>query len=686
MFEHLGQLNRWSGRLLAAAFFACLLGAIPAEAQFFNRNQEPGTPTDPGFPDPVPGKIQVLKGQEVKIELTAKAKGPASIVEFLIRDFPGAGEIGILESKKNDRSKAIMTYTPKLNTAATTDKFTFSVRYPNGRWSAPAKFEIELLDAIPKITAPAVVEFGRVMVGDEVQKEIFIQNSGNAIYEKTLILPEPWHLLSPKDGKVDLAIGGSTALRVAYRPTEAAKENFHFTIHRNGGGIPQLRAESYIPFSFTQNEWQLNYDPKGFNRTAKIVVKNHSDRTLAVGIRSSDDRLKIENNRNEIYLNPKAETKVEVEIPASDPHLYEGTLELSLSNGYLTNAKVRGEVLPGRLELEIPGAKGGTLINFGDVMAGKSIQSGVVLKNVGGQAVQFEFDLEAPFEALTTGANIIGPKTAQPMAIAFSPQSTDSGLFDETLLVRSADQQLAIRLLGVARQDGKANGPSITSLRPVPAIGNGAPVSPPNGNNPAPAIGNGGTTGTRPPGAVDSTGLPAGELLNADPNRSALGFLPRPLKERRVAEHLKPAFGFALEDKTAWDTTLTFQAPPGSQDHSFEMEMLGPLTNTQTREVELVWAPYTTVEYTREGDRVSAHIKGLAPKGTYEFRIFTVNANGHSSLPSAAFAVETDMPMDWTWIYAGFGVFLLVLVGFILIQMIRKRRRESGSYHPRYGY
>ena len=81
--------------------------------------------------------------------------------------------------------------------------------------------------------------------------------------------------------------------------------------------------------------------------------------------------------------------------------------------------------------------------------------------------------------------------------------------------------------------------------------------------------------------------------------------------------------------------------------------------------LESVWVPHHDVAYRQAGKRIFAKIGGLSPNRTYEFRLFTLGNAGEVSAP-AMFAVTTQMPLDWTWIYAGCGVILLASISWFV--------------------
>ena len=152
-------------------------------------------PVNSGVPIPVTGKVEALKGHEIDFEIEAKSKTPGAAVEFLIRDFPIAGKITKLVSKEGERNKAIVTYWADPNSAATTDAFSFAVRYRGGKYSSAMRYDIELTGGGAMTGGSAIevtgsADFGKVPVGSEEVREIFcekqrqhrVQSSGDFVF------------------------------------------------------------------------------------------------------------------------------------------------------------------------------------------------------------------------------------------------------------------------------------------------------------------------------------------------------------------------------------------------------------------------------------------------------------------------------------------------------------------------
>ncbi|MEO0415164.1 MAG: hypothetical protein AAF226_09465, partial [Verrucomicrobiota bacterium] len=106
---------------------------------------------DPGIPSAMPRKVDLKRGERLEFSIQANTRTPGQKVEFLIRDFPVSGKIRSLLTNQNDRSQAIIVFESDPNSGATTDYFTFAVRYPGGRFSPVARVDLNIGETFSKI-------------------------------------------------------------------------------------------------------------------------------------------------------------------------------------------------------------------------------------------------------------------------------------------------------------------------------------------------------------------------------------------------------------------------------------------------------------------------------------------------------------------------------------------------------
>ena len=121
---------------------------------------------------------------------------------------------------------------------------------------------------------------------------------------------------------------------------------------------------------------------------------------------------------------------------------------------------------------------------------------------------------------------------------------------------------------------------------------------------------------------------------------------------------------------------IGWTAPRDIGPVTFEVEVRGLFVDSESGMPQSVWAPYPAVKLERIDRLVKAEIGKLNPASQYEFRIILTTEDGRSAPPSEALSARTELPMDWTYIYAFLGLALLVALGLVAWKVVRDRRPE----------
>ena len=638
---------------------------------------------DFGIPKPRPVKLETIKGHEVTFFISAETKTPGMTVEFLVRGFPTAGKLVSLISNPDNRSSARVTYYADPNSAATMDSFTFAARYPGGKYSPVTRCDIKIRDASSVINITKSADFGKVLVGERVEREIVIRNIGKLPFERTIQLFSPWKMIKPADGKISLPSGGQTHVRIAFLPVIDGPATYQLALSRSDQGTCTLQGEAVVPFAINKEEWELALNPSTGRRETNVFVKNNTERPVEVFLRTSS-RLQT-NIKDSMMLIPGKDNPIKVFLEKSDVAAFDGGLQLKLRNGYSQMTSVFCSVRPGELHLEVPGQIGNEIINFGKVTAGRSTERGVILQNKGGELLAFDVSVPEPFRLLSSADSQLAPLARKPISIGFYPAESDRGKADQMAVFRTANQEFKVRLVGNALRPPNAP-------RPVPEYRRKlqAPDSPPDSSPVTAAVRD--PDLIRPPGSSPQSSL-SNASSNQPPNRpmsamrqfdedqavytmSPFGTFTRSIIKREYASDLKSPEDFELLSAGPRRLEVGWTAPKNSDLDTFELEMRGERINPETGMVESVWAPYPKVDYNRVGRLVKANINGLNPVTKYEFRVFTKDMNGRFSQASNAFGTQTTRTMDWTYIYMAMGLVLLGLLIWGIIVSIKQRRTE----------
>lgn len=701
--SHSGQgIKRQS--LAALAVWFCM--SIAVEAQIFKRDggglfgrksDAPRAQTEDeiGVPVPVTGRVEALKGHEVSFEIIAEAKTPGAAVEFLIRDFPSAGRIVSLVSKPLQRNRAIVTYYADPNSGAEADVFSFAVRYRGGRYSSAMRYDIDLVGTSASIQVAEAVDFGEVMIGGEEIQEIYVKNLGDATFSRQLILASPWHLISPADGKLTLGPKATNSLKVAFRPELTGETSYFLSLSRSKEGTCKLIGTGQEPFSVETDTLELQMDPKTRQRKGVVKVWNLGPKPLLLEARASS---RLQGSLEEEYvLAPEAATDISVRLGRTDTAPFDGMVQFFLENGYTKSTKVFAPVVPGEIKVNVANQATSEVINFGKVQAGKSTERSLTVTNIGGVAMPLEFHIPEPFRLLTNPGPRLDPLSSIQISVGLYPGVTGKGMVDSTMNVFANEQALPIRLLGNVVGSGKgvdkkAIAPNLPSNRMRLSSGATAPAAPaapaaPEEEVEVPIMPDATDVAAAPKVFVrqDPQDSPDGEVKQwfeelpaetVEKFRSPQGFITRPLVAREINQSLRSPEDLTVVASRSDSLTIGWTAPKNSELNTFEVELRGMQVREDNSIPESVWAPYGRVEFERIDRLVKAKIKGLAPVTNYEFRVVMIDENGRSSRASEAIVGRTEMPMDWTYIYLGLGIVLVVLVGLGSWKVVKDRQPE----------
>jgi hypothetical protein len=146
--------------------------------------------------------------------------------------------------------------------------------------------------------------------------------------------------------------------------------------------------------------------------------------------------------------------------------------------------------------------------------------------------------------------------------------------------------------------------------------------------------------------------------------------------KREVDAALRRPEDLTLLDAGSDSVTLAWTSPRDSGPALYEVEMRGLQVNHETGFAESVWVPFPAKDIEKIDRLVKAKLDRLNPMTQYEVRVVLTTEDGRSSPPSDAIVVETELPMDWTYIYLFSGIVLLVSVGLGIRKIYLDRRPE----------
>lgn len=629
---------------------------------------------DPSLGKPVPkeGEVSAVKGETMSIQLVSEAKTRASVVEFLIRDFPLNGELGPMISLEEDRTKAIIKYTAYPDTAATTDSFSYAVRYPGGLWSQKVEVKISLEASEPKIHATTELDFGKVMLGQSAEGEIFLSNSGTAPYRNQIQLPAPWSLVEPANGLLNLPVGAQQTVRVRYTPVIAGNAEHRIAFFRNQGATTRLIGAGYEPFSVSVPELSLRWEEKSRTRLGTLTITSHAPTRLPVTL-STDERLRVSGG-GALYVMPDESATFQIYLSTEDVEPYAGQIQIATGD-FTIPVSISAPVAPAYLVVENTGTDE-RKIDFGPIEPGGLAQGSFQLRNVGGTEVKARLSTRPPFSVLAAGGlATLDPLEAEAFAVRVAAPDGIFGPYESELLIEGENGQVLRVVLRATFLGSNEELDAAVRLRASTPMGSPSD-QPPTGTNPTPGA-------DRPLQSQPRLSREEEDRIIAemDKLRSPLGFITFPTVERQTSPSIPPVSGEKIHLIEDGRRHLTVGWPLPSIGHDqFELEMRMMRQTDEAAILESVWIPYHDVAYTPDATgEISAEIRGLAPNHNYEFRVFTLGDDGKVSEP-LAFTAKTRMPFDWTWIYIGFGI----VVAAAILGLIWWRLRASAAPKVRF--
>ncbi len=700
-------------------------------AQLFGGREEENEPRDLGIPKPVPRKIEVPRGQPVKFEIAAETGTTIGQVEFLVRELPRAGKVLAVDKTPGFFNRATVTYLPDPSIPVNVDSLGFVARYRGGRFSSIARVDITLTNEASEILVPSAVSFGKVRVGESVVKSIPVSNLGEKNFRQQLAVSAPFSLVSPADGLLNVPAQGKAQLSVRYTPQRTGPSQFFLYLSQDQAGTVQLTGEALAAYSIDTPQVVLALDAESSERSGVLTLTNHSKSPIILNARFSS---RLSGAVKTEYILRPGKNDFPIVLSATDSAPIEGLIELSLGDGMPQTVRVSGGNVPARLMLEVPGEISGNVLNFGQVVAGTNADAGFQITNSGGTVAQLRYDLPSPFQFLTPPESSVAPQQTIKLHLGIFPKEANAGGVNEKLQVYlvGADQPAASMALlanvlsmqkpaSILDQElPQATENGTTAQEPAATITGAASSNPylteetsgPDTAAPEVPVSSSEESAESPSAVLETIEPDAAPQKNTasaivrskpkvDPSlmrssdwergltpaerraqQSPSGFVGRPGVERDISLGIGRPEDLALESARSDQVKVLFTAPRNSDGFTFEIEMLISIVDFETGQTVHVWQPVRNAKFSRTDRMIRATIPDLPPVTSIEIRAVAINPQGQSSPASEPILVRTELPMDWTYIYLGLGILVLLAVGFFFFRLWRNR--QSDIYQAQY--
>ncbi|MEM8955297.1 MAG: hypothetical protein AAGD22_14180 [Verrucomicrobiota bacterium] len=597
-----------------------------------------------------PVSVRCIRGFGVQIRLNAATGEPTRRVDFLIRDQPKHGRLGEIVPVPGDNDVAVVTYVCDAPEGVVEDRFTYGARVWPGRVSAPVDVTIEIIEPVPVLEMVQEVNFGRVMMGMEVKRDLEIRNTGLKAYEETIVLPEPWR--AGENGRVSVRIEPGQAERVPiyFRPDRTGKFQEKQALMLDGEAMIYLVGEGVVPFSIDQREIRLSWDGETGKRMGSIWIRDMmgADQQLAI---EGGGRLEYE---RQIGLPRNQSVELVVSIPEGDVAPLSETIRIA-SLPYLESAKIVADATPALLEIR---SLDEPEFHFGFVPEGVERSHTFVVRNRGGVPAPVKVQVSQGY-VLKDGLEnfLLRPGEEKGLTVAMETDSlgAKSGLF--TILGAGREFRIALSGTVIASAEG-------AETREIAEAGmSRAFVTDDYGE---------GLVNSAPDGVREADG--SGEVSDED---FWAPFFTIDWEERKYVEEVPSVREIFQSRISPYELEVYWEHLQEGLTYVLEFEAMW--LDPESQELKRIWVPVDGVEFQEVDNQIHARVGDLQPGSQYVMRVLAMNSLGEVS-PTSMFAVAMTPPVtptDWRRILVIVGIALLfVLVG------IRLWRAYQGRVQP----
>ena len=287
---------------------------------------------------------------------------------FLIRKEPRHGKLG--ELKRTGRNTATVTYYPDASAGPVDDVFTFAAKSSDSPVSAPATVWVRVLEEPPVLEHPAEIDFGTVYLGDSVERELVLKNSGGGRPAGRLAVNPPWTVRG--NSKFVVPSGEETTFSLVFSPTDERSFSDRLRLGPDQGDSVELHGQGIAPFSWPKGGWKFSPVQRAHG-VAEFAVTNQTPQAKVLAV-EWPEFIKAD---SEIRLPAGATVSVKAGIVGSLKKAFEGSLNVRSGN---FTTQIPFIVYPKPAKLAIVPESG---LDLGEGRSGEEIKGSFLLKNSG---------------------------------------------------------------------------------------------------------------------------------------------------------------------------------------------------------------------------------------------------------------------------------------------------------------
>lgn len=624
-------------------------------------------------------EFKVDRGETITIELQTIGDTDAQAVHYIIKDEPLAGTLSEVRFLDISRSRAEVDYTAVADSNLPSDRFSFSAQYPNGRVSAPQTVRINIVQPKPALVAPANLDFGKTMMGQQSTIEVELENEGNYYFEGEFKLDGPFfHALKPGEPrKIRIDPGESKTVTFGFRPSHQGLRMHRMSFPASKEGSIRFTGEGYVPFTLGGPELELVYDPETRSRRGILNIRGNETPGVRLAV-TTGERLFIWGGQK-YWLEGSDLVSMVMQLASTDTAAFEGEILVS-AGGYERKVQVRSEPSPAHLVLT-----GHPIIDFGKIEIGSEGTHKLVVSNLGGQDGTLVCPDFSPFTLKGDNRSLspisVPANESVEIELAFRPLKPER--FQRSFKLDAGGQELLIIVEGegmtpkalaefidlrtedssaygsvgiYAEQNFNHQGQSGSGLKITPRVNqSGQVVSPLARSSYYEQLAKARQSQlARPLTAEDLRRQDLAREIDASVT-GEIGKIPLPVTlardgmlafspyKKKTDPTLPRISRFGVIKSKPTTVNLVFRTPTGKDFSEYALEMRITRANPEKRRYEAVWIPYHNVKFIDKGELVVAELFGLKPDAYYLMRLFTMGENGTNSLPSEEFGTRTPV-------------------------------------------
>ncbi len=323
---------------------------------------------------------------EISLHIAGRIVEPLS---FLIRKLPRHGTLSGL--RRTGRNSASILFTPDPAAGPCDDFFSFAAQSVDSPVSAPATVWMRIVERPPVLEHPEEIDFGKVYLGDRVERSMELKNSGGGVAAGKLNPNPPW--IAGGIGSFRVPSGQQSRVLLVFEPLEERDFSDRIQLGADPKSFVTVRGSGIAPIIWPRDGLVFAPADRAGNSAAITFTNNTpAERTLQL---DWPDYLKA---AREVTLPPDGSAVMKVEIMA--PLSFHSQGEVAVRSGNFKSL-LPVTVFPAPAKLSIDPEH---VLKLGETKTSRDLKGRFTVRNTGGS--------DAPLQILAPEAILISPSPA----------------------------------------------------------------------------------------------------------------------------------------------------------------------------------------------------------------------------------------------------------------------------------